>query len=328
MSLLLFLFVPWLQAQSLDLEKAISAPQDHGFVLEQPAIDFWTKRIPSTELVPHKELGFSNVSSKNVRSIAVGKKRLIWDVMYKFDKYGRRLTTIVPPAPAQRAIIFSGCSFTFGTGLHEGETVPDLVAKALPEVKVYNAAIGASGTNQTLALLQMKNFEDMFPEKESLFVYVYIHDHIIRSNALYPALYWMKETPHYEWENKKLVSHGTIGEEKKWRTLFYRAMGKLFYPSSYFPELSDAHYQYSCDLVEEARRHYESRGPGHKFVVVEHPLVADDRFAKCLQERKIPVLRYPHSRSADDVIRGEAHPSATFNRMWSQRLLPDLLSKL
>ncbi len=324
MSFLLFLFAPLLHAQPLDLTQPIIAPQDHGFILEQPALDFWTKRIPFSELTPHKELGFSHVSNMNVRSIAVGKKRLIWDVVYRFDKYGRRITAVEPQAPVRQAIIFSGCSFTFGTGLPEGETIPDLIAKALPQVRVYNTAIGASGTNQTLTLLKMKTFEEMFPEQESLFVYVYLKDHVMRSNAIYPAVGWMKKTPHFEWEGKKLVSHGMIEDQKKWRTLFYEKVGELFYRGSYFPELSDEHYEYSCDLVAEARRHHEGRGPGHRFVVIEHPLAVDDRFAECLQKRKIPLLRYSHSLSEDDIIRGEAHPSASFNRVWAQKLLPDL----
>lgn len=312
-------------AFSFELEKAVKDPAKFGFNLENPTLDFWAKRIPVNELHPDPVLGFSNVKNMQVRSMGVGRGRIIWDVVYDFDNFGRRKTYSKENLKTDQAIIFTGCSFTFGTGLHSHETVPDLIARSLPETKVYNSAIGASGTNQVLGLLRQKNFTEMFPEKKALVVYIFIHDHLIRANGLHPAVNWMQNTPSYAKVDGEMVYEGTIEESHRIRSAVYRTLGKTFYPNNIFPRLFGIHKTYICDLVEASKRTVQKLNPEHDFVFVQHPIFPPEAdLIKCLKDRGIKVLQYPLQIVDGDIIKGEGHPSYLFNQKFSKFLLDDL----
>ncbi len=309
---------------SEDIQTALIDPKKAGFVLEQPQLDFWTKRIPKHELEASPDIGFENVKNMQIRSIAVGKGRLIWDVMYNFDEHGRRITDNGQNNNFKNFIIFSGCSFTFGTGLNGNETVPFLVKSEFKDTNVFNTAIGASGTNQMLALIKRNNFKNLYPWKKGLFVYIYIKDHIMRANALYPAMYWMGVTPQYGFVKNEFIYQGKIQDVHPYRTMFYKKVGQLFYENTIFPRQMDSHYKYGCDLVEAAKNEFERNYPMSRFVVIEHPQVKDENFAKCLKNRKITLLQYDYVRDKDDTIEGEPHPSFSFNKKWASMVSKDL----
>lgn len=328
MSLLIPIASFWLSslaiAEDLYLAMAIKDPKSLGFTLEQPAIDFWAKRFPRHELEKDPYLGISNVKNQVIRSIAVGKGRLIWDVLYDFDEWGRRKTWFDPKTQKDHFIIFSGCSFTFGTGLHFDETIPSYTAQELPNAKVYNAAIGASSTNQMLAMIQHQDFKKSQPEKKGVFVYVYIGDHIGRANGIFPMIYWMGDTPQFENQNGIMVRDGTIRGTHPIRSKTYELIGKTFFSSTIFPGYWNSHYEYVCNMVEQAKKDFEKKYPGSKFVAVEHPLSTVPELTKCLKSRSLNVLSYDHEKTDADIIKGEGHPSASFNKNWSRRLAKDL----
>ncbi|MBI5742149.1 MAG: SGNH/GDSL hydrolase family protein [Nitrospirae bacterium] len=58
--------------------------------------------------------------------------------------------------PGKRRILVAGDSFTFGHGINNGDTYPDILEKTLDGTEVLNFAVSGYGTDQQLLLLQKK----------------------------------------------------------------------------------------------------------------------------------------------------------------------------
>lgn len=77
----------------------------------------------------------------------------IYAVTYSIGSDGFRVTPGNPSGGAKR-VNFLGCSYTFGDGLADDQTLPAQVQKILPDVTVRNFGMSGNGMHQALALMQ------------------------------------------------------------------------------------------------------------------------------------------------------------------------------
>lgn len=332
---LMLLLLPLIavRAQAVNKADAFIYPADpaqEGYILERSSPPLWAKRVPYHELESDPVLGFANRKDSTIRFTMLGADSLIWDVTYTLDAYGRRVTWSDPKVRHERLITFFGCSFVFGTGVDDADTLPEITAHLAPATtRVYNAAIGASGTNQVLALVSRPEFASEYPEKNGLFIYVPIEDHIPRANGLYPSVTWMQNTPAYELADGHWQTKGPIKDVHPWRTQLYLFLGDLFFQNRIFPDVGSSHVEYNCGLIGEIQGVLKSKFPQSRFVVVEHPLGLTPSLMDCVAAKNIPVVRANlQIRSENDIIKGEGHPSAEFNHRWAPVLFKQLQNYL
>jgi hypothetical protein len=139
----------------------------------------------------------------------------IYSVDYTIDSNLLRKTQSCETGPA---VVFFGCSFTFGVGLNDDQTLPQAFADSLDrKVRVLNLGIGAYGPQHFLAELQSGNFDSVIGPHPRLFVFATAAWHVDRS-ACKP--YWMRFAPRYKVENGQPVLKGACYEEfgrvKEW----------------------------------------------------------------------------------------------------------------
>lgn len=77
-------------------------------------------------------------------------------------------------------IIFFGGSCIFGHGLNDNQTLPYLVQQKNPNVKVYNFGLSGGAPHHMLELLLSGSIDNLIKDKNVLFVYGYIQDHLLR----------------------------------------------------------------------------------------------------------------------------------------------------
>lgn len=70
------------------------------------------------------------------------------DVQFSFDKNNRRQVENAPSTKNDTAVLFIGCSFTYGEGVDGNETFASLVSKEIKYANVYNLEVGASSPSQ------------------------------------------------------------------------------------------------------------------------------------------------------------------------------------
>jgi hypothetical protein len=135
----------------------------------------------------------------------------VYDVHYTI-KDGIRYTPNSNETGSETAVFF-GCSFTFGTGVNDTETLPYHFNEAAGRhFRIKNCGLPGYGPHQMLALTESNLFDSLFILKGSMAIYGFIPDHIRRC-AGYSS--WDENGPHYEFINNKISRVGKFGESKR-----------------------------------------------------------------------------------------------------------------
>ena len=143
----------------------------------------------------------------------VGESKNINEVFYHYeahiDEYHRRIPVCGADAPAKgQFVLFFGCSYTFGDGLSDDQTLPSLFCRHAPGVEVRNYAFGGYGAQQMFCLLSReRKMPKEVQAQTGLGLYVYIDDHLQRLRG---TVFWAAATPHLEIEDGKVVWKGSF----------------------------------------------------------------------------------------------------------------------
>ncbi len=123
-----------------------------------------------------QEADASNQYGKvRARRLIQSSGEVLYDVVYTRDAEKRRITPVM--SRATTAVVFLGCSFTFGDGLEDQETFPWQVAQKLGEkYQVFNYGISGFGAHDVLAVLE-GDLSRLQAFERILFFYTAIEDH-------------------------------------------------------------------------------------------------------------------------------------------------------
>jgi hypothetical protein len=163
-------------------------------------------------------LGYSyRPNLKGITSILVNESRFgkeqVFNVIYNTDKVGNRLNPFRPIEPVKNAL-FVGCSFTFGEGLNDTQTLPSLFSK-LSGWDTFNAGMAGYGSHQALKIIEDNNIYQKRTEgnKIDLIVYRMIFSHTKRAAGYSP---WDRSGPCYELSQKDEIEYkGSFTQCKK-----------------------------------------------------------------------------------------------------------------
>jgi hypothetical protein len=131
----------------------------------------------------------------------------IYTVNYTIDSNLLRQTQSCETGPA---VVFFGCSVTFGIGLNDDQTLPQAFADSLDrKVRVLNLGFGGYGPQHFLSELQFGIFDTLIGPQPRLFVFLTSAGHAERS-ACRPN--WVRRGPRYIIENGQLLLKGACNE--------------------------------------------------------------------------------------------------------------------
>ena len=162
-----------------------------------------------------KALGWVGIKNAVDTSKRFCGEKLLFNVVYNLDENGLRRTPSIISNKETKSVVFFGCSFTFGFGLNDNETIPYIVQeKAGNKFKVYNFGMDGYGTQQMLYVIDHNIIDTILKFEPKNFVYIVIPDHIYRMLGQYD---WCKTFPKYilDPNTKDLKYMGDFGEIKK-----------------------------------------------------------------------------------------------------------------
>jgi hypothetical protein len=292
--------------------------------------DVYNTFFPDDEALGYKPP--SNV----VGNITLRKKgRTVYDVVYSIDSYSRRLVLQASSGLRKQHALFFGCSFTFGDGVNDGDTLPAQFAKYSEASQVYNYAYSGYGPQHAVAHLQREAFSGEIAETNGVAFYVYLADgheqRVIGSMIVYNS--WGYRLPCYVLDRTGcLVRAGSFTSSRPWKTRLYRLLGCsqiLKLAQADFPPFKTAtRYRLTAAVLAEAAALYERRFPGGRFFVVIYPTqVKDLRILPFLRERGVRYLDYSalfDPAAKEYKLEGDAHPSPLAYATLAQRLAADI----
>ena len=271
------------------------------------------------EVRKDKNLGFRTRENATIHAMCKSEEKVIYDAIYKTNSLGHRITPRKTEIGPEYFAIFMGCSFTYGIGVNQNETLPFFFSQEFPKFRSYNLGIPASAPNQYLRLLESADWNEGIKESKGIFFYPLIEAHLSRSNGFVNEMSWMGPTPNYEWKGEKLVLSGTMEKNFKFRKFLANYFQKpLIKMGKNWPWLKESHYLHTCRLVEGMKENFLKTYPKSKFVVLIHPLGKFSKLNPCFEEKGIEYwhidLNYPGDQHHRYSFPMDSHPTPLTNK--------------
>lgn len=291
--------------------------------------------------IHHNQDGFFSLKpNSSFHLIARTDTEIIYNTQNTIDQYGRRVT--VDSSKEQntifkKGVVFAGCSWTFGYGLSDDETIPAFFSSHQPRLDVKNW--GTPGSSINLALYDLKlNSKQLHSNDLSYdYIYILINSHLERSAGTYPSMLWMSKTPYYKKNTDgRMVFNGSISQNLDWKffilNLYKKIVGFLpsFYHERVFPRLSSIDHHYICDLFVEMKRSWLESFPSSRFIIYHHPLAYQELspdLISCLESHQVSYVKGNQeyfSGLKTLTIKYDGHPTSITN----ERVAFDILKNL
>lgn len=267
--------------------------------------------------------------------------RILYDKKYTYDSGGMRL--VIGKKAAKRHVVFTGCSFIFGEGLHDYETFSSLLQTPLPELNIYNMGIAGSGPHDLAWLFLHFPFKNYLRSTPGVMIYFFFADHINRSNLFPEYLAWTgSDRPYFSMNSGKLVLKGTIKDSPQWKE--YHESKKMGLDKTYLSikhlnkKITSDHFKLTASLIHLMQSSYLKDNPGSKFYFSFFPVFGTsteikEGIEKELKNLGVEILNlsdieYHFSRLREQgielAIPSDGHPNEFANQELAKILIPYL----
>jgi hypothetical protein len=265
--------------------------------------------------------------------------RLLFSAEYSIDGNRRRITPVEETHARNSFMVFFGCSFMFGQGLNDNQTLPYFLARELPCYRPYNYGFIGYGPQQMLAKLEAKRLPNEIKEKRGIAFYGYMGQpvigHIDRAIGTLHVHGWTKYFPYYYLdENGVLQQNDSFMTGRPLRSKLFNILRhtaivrvlKLNYPF----RINDDDVKLTAKIIEESKKAFAAQFPGSGFYVIIFPgadprttekLISALRTAgiNCLDYSRLQEFGQEGYRIAEDE-----HPSEKWNERLAQIIAGDV----
>lgn len=291
--------------------------------------------------LPHPDLGFVPKAGGSYPASMKDRKtgQDIYRVEYGIGEDGLRVTPRVASQDWQTCAAFLGCSFTFGEGLQDDQTLPYFFEKtAGPAMRSYNFGFHGYGPHHVLSGLETGWVKSKMERCEGKKVLGYLTTARFHIPRVVGKVFWDKVGPWYRLENNKPVRKGTFVDQQNY--LFDHELpdwaGYQLQKSLLFQKIKNLFLQKDTDLylaiLKTSKEAFDKDFPESEFKIVFWPTLADRNEKADLElmqkieaqgltvlnvEKMIPDLRaHPEKYQLSD-----SHPSAEANQLIAKALV-------
>jgi hypothetical protein len=266
--------------------------------------------------VQDPDLGYAPRKNHVVETRKEFGNELIYDVKYTADSAGVRPTA---GNPLGRTWVFMGCSYTFGEGLNDDQTLPSQFSKSMGyRENVVNLAFHGYGAHQMLRRLETNRLPEVHRPVTAVF-YQAIFYHVRRSAG---RAEWDHYGPAYKMDGDSVVYVGPLHSRAfVLLTSFAQRSDMVAYFAKrlYFNvDFSDHDLELYTRIVQQAAR-IAQRNLGAQFTIIywdeESPLAL--RVLARLRQTGIPMLLVsqiiPRNEWSRAFLPHDHHPNAATN---------------
>lgn len=316
--------------------------------------------IPPTYLVPlyvpDDTLGWAPIKSHQAHAIKPGPAGLLhgprgylFDVTYSIDSNGLRAAPPWRKDELAGTLLFFGCSFTFGDGLKDNETLPYQIGEqSQGHFRTLNFGFQAYNPAHMLAQLEHGKVRDAVDTTPQYAFYVAIPTHVARVAG---RVAWGNHAPRYVLDHdgklhqdgyyqdrKDLPMRLGLGRDSVLRgQLNKSALVRVI--SKRDEAVTDDDIRLYFSVVSRAQELLKQQYPNIQFRVILHPAQIGEpdrpiyeKLRDGFRQRDIPLdvvedilPGYKTDRSQYILNARDAHPSAFSNRLMAQYVLNDVL---
>jgi len=225
-------------------------------------------------------LKYKPLPSSDVEVIKTIKGKEIYHPVYSIDGYSRRITPVENREIRNKYVLFFGCSFVFGEGLNDDQTLPYYFSQNAPGYMPYNYGFIGYGTQHMLARLSDDDTRKQVPEKQGILIYLFIDDHVCRAAGTLRVRSWAKgPLLYYMDKDGNITKNPGSGTRNTFWVSVFDTMNKSQtisyierkYPSLDIPPIGDREIYLAFRIIEESRNNYRKDFNNDAFYVVFFP---------------------------------------------------------
>lgn len=260
---------------------------------------------------------------------------VIYDVTYHAEDHGIRVTP--SSASAGPVVAFFGCSYTFGEGVSDAETLPEFFAAATHgRFRILNLALHGYGPHQMLRAIEIGRYDSLFVAPVA-FVYLAVSWQAERASR---NAGWNDEGPRYVVDGGSVQFTGTFRDAQG----LFTKVGKHsvlvdFLRRRVVRPLKSGDLDLFVGILARADSLLTARyGVGLTVLYVKEPTYepnlkaagwSDDSIVRALRGRHVTVLNGDTPDPPAEIphlyrFRRDGHPTAAANRARSDSLLQHL----
>jgi hypothetical protein len=270
--------------------------------------------------------------------------RVLWndepqfDVIYEIDSSQRRFTPADNAKHRQNFLLYFGCSFTFGEGVEQNETLPYFTALLARDFSVYNYGVNGGSPSDALGLVTRRPFGSDVSEGRGIAIFAFIPEHLSRMLGG-SDVGWAEEHLYYELD--KAGEPQLIGDVKTARpiqTLIYhwvgssRVLQRIGVALPLWRPVKD--YRLAARVLGATRSALQSWRPLDGFYVIFWPVAGYKN--KAISRYMMDALRvegisyidltdvYDAQDRRNRVSEHNGHPSARAHRLVAQAVVREL----
>lgn len=295
--------------------------------------------LSSTPTVQDPVVGYRPLPGAEQRDRMVLRGAQVYDVTYTIDTLGHRVVPASTPGRT-KALVFFGCSYAFGVGCNDEETLPNQVALLARDRRVYNLAYGGYGPHQMLAMMEDPGCLAFVGEsKNTMGIYVFIRRHVTRVVPCVPLIQrpWIRIAPCYRLDSSGQPSRlGLFPNAIPWRVAFYDLLGydqvREFLDINYPLTESAEDIALTAKVVRAAAERFAELLPGADFKVLLYPSLHDSpasarECAEVMEREGLKIIDMA-DMFADDpephMIPGDGHPTPATHKAVAEALVRTL----
>lgn len=266
--------------------------------------------------------------------------RIVYDVTYTIDEYGRRVTPHVEKENRDFFVALMGDSYVFGEGVENDETLPSYMAQQTQKTMFYNMGFHGYGPNSLLArALKKPEFFQGIIQSRGIGAYLFDPSDIARTIGTMSLISdWGRDLSEFTFEEQGPVFQGSFGQNYKNQIRFYKWFSELDtvqvlgldWPMFYLP----SHFEKVGDTIEALKNEFMRVTNARDFIVIiirefDSSNRVYHKMMDHLDQRGINYLDYTQSDISQIsqlplYIDYEGHPRPHFYKIFSKILVNDL----
>ena len=207
--------------------------------------------------------------------------RCVYEANYTIDSHSRRVAPCDSPETRERVAAFFGCSFTFGTGCGDDDTLPSRFGAHCRDYRPVNFGFGGYGPQQMWLMLKKLGALDELQSKKGAVVYTFIENHIDRLAGSASILsVWKYRMPWLAFDNGAVKWMGTFNDRMTLQS-FWDIYAERLHLVKFIenrmphhppdPRESAAAMALMASVLQECGRAVAEAGPDLKFYCVIFP---------------------------------------------------------
>ena len=258
--------------------------------------------------------------------------QFIYDVTYSIDDYGRRITP-VDKGNRDRFILFFGCSFTYGEGVGDDQTLPYHVGRLAAHYTPYNYGYHGLGPFDALAKIENIDFKNEVRETPGIIIYTFMPDHLNRLLGSMSTMGWHFNGAYYRKSAAgKLVRNGDFKTGRPIWTRIYTLLSKSrileVLKINLPPKIGDYDLKLFAQTCQAMDAIIKAKFPQSAFYVVIYPGTNSDRLVQYLEEGGIKYHDYTRLFDPADpkfyLSEDDHHPAPLAYQLVAEQIVNDL----